>query len=93
MNLTSRILIGMGAGLLLGAFLQWLNLPDDHFISTFFTFGLIDAGGDLFITLLKMMVVPLVLVSLTCGAASLGATGTCTGGRLYKGLECGLWFR
>ena len=75
MNLTSRILIGMGSGLLLGAFLQWLSLPDDHFISTYFTFGLIDAGGDLFITLLKMMVVPLVLVSLTCGAASLGATG------------------
>ncbi|MEE4280998.1 MAG: dicarboxylate/amino acid:cation symporter [Pseudomonadales bacterium] len=75
MNLTSRILIGMGTGLLLGAFLQWLSLPDDHFISTYFTFGLIDAGGDLFITLLKMMVVPLVLVSLTCGAASLGATG------------------
>ncbi len=75
MNLTSRILIGMGSGLLLGAFLQWLSLPADHFISTFFTFGLIDAGGDLFITLLKMMVVPLVLVSLTCGSASLGATG------------------
>ena len=75
MNLTSRILIGMGSGLLLGAFLQWLSLPADHFFSTFFTFGLIDAGGDLFITLLKMMVVPLVLVSLTCGSASLGATG------------------
>lgn len=75
MNLTNRILIGMASGLAVGAFLQWLDLPADHLISTFFTDGIIDAGGDIFITLLKMMVVPLVLVSLTCGAASLGATG------------------
>ncbi len=65
----------MGAGLLVGALIQALGLPEDHFFSSFFTFGLIDAGGDIFITLLRMMVVPLVLVSLTCGAASLGATG------------------
>ncbi len=75
MNLTSRILIGMVAGLLVGALLQWLDLGPDHLFNRFFTFGLIDAGGDIFITLLRMMVVPLVLVSLTCGAASLGATG------------------
>ncbi len=75
MNLTSRILIGMGLGLLLGVLLQWLSLPDEHLFSRFFTYGVIEAGGDLFIKLLKMMVVPLVLVSLTCGAASLGATG------------------
>ena len=75
MNLTTRILIGMGSGLAIGVLLQWVDLPGDHVVSTVFTFGLIDAGGDLFITLLRMMVVPLVLVSLTCGAASLGATG------------------
>ncbi len=75
MNLTSRILIGMGLGLAIGGVLQWVDLPEDHAFSAFFTYGLIDAGGDLFISLLKMMVVPLVLVSLTCGAASLGATG------------------
>ena len=59
MNLTSRILIGMGLGLLLGVFLQWLSLPADHFVSRVFTYGIIEAGGDLFIKLLKMMVVPL----------------------------------
>jgi Na+/H+-dicarboxylate symporter len=75
MNLTTRILIGMGLGLLVGVVLQWLALPQDHFFSRYVTFGAIEAGGDLFIKLLKMMVVPLVLVSLTCGAASLGATG------------------
>ena len=36
----------------------------------------IDAGGKIFITLLKMLVVPLVFVSLVCGAASLGDTGS-----------------
>ena len=62
MNLTIRILIGMVAGLVVGVVLQWVDMPKDHFISTFLTYGLIDAGGDIFITLLKMMVVPLVLV-------------------------------
>ncbi len=75
MNLTVRILIGMVLGLIIGALIQWADLPASHVFSRFFTHGLIDAGGDIFVTLLRMMVVPLVLVSLTCGAASLGATG------------------
>lgn len=75
MTLTYRILIAMAAGLALGLLLQVLAFADDHPVSVFFTFGLIDAGGQIFINLLRMMVVPLVLVSLTCGAASLGATG------------------
>ncbi|MEM7077340.1 MAG: dicarboxylate/amino acid:cation symporter [Pseudomonadota bacterium] len=76
MTLTTRILIGMGAGLLLGMLVQGFALPDDHFVTEQINVGLIDAGGDIFITLLRMMVVPLVFVSLTCGAASLGATGS-----------------
>ena len=75
MILTYRILIGMGAGLLLGLILQWAALGDDHFITFYLTAGLIEGAGEIFILLLRMMVVPLVLVSLTCGAASLGATG------------------
>ena len=75
MILTYRILIGMGAGLLLGLVLQFADFPADHFVTLYFTQGLISAGGEIFINLLRMMVVPLVLVSLTCGAASLGATG------------------
>ena len=75
MNLTVRILIGMVLGLIVGALIQWVDLPASHWFNRFFTHGLIDAGGDIFVTLLRAMVVPLVLVSLTCGAASLGATG------------------
>ncbi len=75
MNLTTRILLGMLLGLLCGVVLQWLALPADHFLRTFFLDGVIAGGGEIFLRLLRMMVVPLVLISLTCGAASLGATG------------------
>ena len=57
MNLTQKILIGMGIGLLLGALYQWAALPEDHILITFGLDGVIDAGGQIFITLLKMMVV------------------------------------
>jgi len=76
MSLTQRILLAMFLGLTLGAVLQWADLPQEHFLSLYFLDGLIDSGGKIFVTLLKMMVVPLVFVSLVCGAASLGATGS-----------------
>ena len=76
MSLTQRILIAMGLGLILGASLQWIALPQEHFVNAFVLNGVIDAGGKIFITLLKMLVVPLVFVSLVCGAASLGDTGS-----------------
>ena len=75
MSLTQRILIGMGAGLLVGIAVQLMALGESHFINLYLIDGLITGGGEIFINLLRMMVVPLVLVSLTCGAASLGATG------------------
>ena len=76
MSLTQRILIAMGLGLVLGALLQWIALPQDNFVNAVLLNGVIDAGGKIFITLLKMLVVPLVFVSLVCGAASLGDTGS-----------------
>lgn len=75
MTLTYRILIAMGAGLVVGLGLQAADFPESHAVTVYFSEGLIAAGGEIFINLLRMMVVPLVLVSLTCGAASLGATG------------------
>ena len=76
MSLTQRILIAMGVGLAIGAVLQWAALPEGHFVNTFILNGVIDGGGRIFVTLLKMLVVPLVFVSLVCGAASLGDTGS-----------------
>ena len=74
MTLTTRILIGMAAGLLLGMLIQ-TAVSVDHVIHSVVVDGVAATGGDIFLRLLRMMVVPLVLVSLTCGAARLGATG------------------
>ena len=66
----------MGVGISLGALLQWLALPQDHPFNAVVLNGFIDGGGRIFIAMLKMLVVPLVFVSLVCGAASLGDTGS-----------------
>ena len=76
MNLTARILIGMGAGLLVGLVIQQTGVDETHWLRAYFVDGVIDAGGQIFIASLKLMVVPLVLVSLICGAANLGDTGS-----------------
>ncbi len=74
MNLTVRILIGMVAGLVLGTLIH-LGASPDSWLQIYLVDGVLDTGGQLFIRSLKVMVVPLVLVSLVCGAASLGSTG------------------
>ena len=76
MSLTKNILIGMALGLAVGVLFQATDLVTNAFISGYVINGVIDAGGKIFVTLLKMMVVPLVFVSLVCGARSLGATGS-----------------
>ena len=76
MSLTKKILIGMTLGLALGVLFQVTDLISNAFIDSYVLNGAIDAGGKIFVTLLKMMVVPLVFVSLVCGARSLGATGS-----------------
>ena len=76
MSLTSKILLGMVLGLSLGLILQWLELAPDNLFRVYLVEGFFDAVGQIFIVSLKMLVVPLVFVSLTCGAASLGATGS-----------------
>lgn len=75
MNLTIRILVGMFMGIVLGVLVQQLGVTESHWVYTVGVDGFIDAGGRIFIASLQLMVVPLVLVSLICGAASLGSTG------------------
>ena len=74
MNLTIRILLGMGLGLVLGSSIQAAELDPSHWVHVYLVGGLIDAGGQIFVRSLQLMVVPLVFVSLVCGAASLSAT-------------------
>ena len=83
-NLTKRIVIGMVAGILLGTFLQWLmpNGSDKEVnlylfeisLKAFFVDGVLEVVGQIFMASLRMLVVPLVFVSLVCGVCSLKDT-------------------
>ena len=83
-SLTSRIVIGMVAGILLGSFLQWL-MPNgsDKVINLYLielslkgllVDGILEVIGQIFMASLRMLVVPLVFVSLVCGVCSLKDT-------------------
>lgn len=76
MELTVRILLAMVIGLTVGLISQWSSISETSFISRYLFNGLIEAGGQIFVVSLKMVVVPLVFISLTTGAASLGASGS-----------------
>jgi len=82
MSLTNKILLGMLLGIVVGVVFN-LNLGVDEankvpatqlgqWLQTVVINGLLDAIGQVFVASLKLLVVPLVFVSLVCGAASLG---------------------
>jgi Na+/H+-dicarboxylate symporter len=68
-SLTVRILFGMFAGLFLGVALNWAGTEGP--IGTYLVGGLFHIGGEVFLASLKLLVVPLVFVSLVCGTAAL----------------------
>lgn len=68
-SLTIRIIIAMFFGVIVGLILQFL--PHINWIDKYVTDGILSMGGELFLNLMKMLVVPVVLVSLTCGICSL----------------------
>lgn len=78
MSLTNRILLAMVAGIFTGSVINlmthggavsvgFLAVIDSYLVN-----GLFDLVGRIFIASLKLLVVPLVLVSLICGSSSLG---------------------
>ncbi len=71
MTFTQRILLAMAVGIVVGVF---LNTVGTNFSSTsdFFVDGVFYVLGSIFLALLRLMVVPLVLVSLVCGVTALG---------------------
>jgi len=77
-SLTNRILIAMVAGILLGSLfsimLSSVNLAESYrvVVNDWLIDGVFDVVGRIFIASLKLLVVPLVLVSLICGASALG---------------------
>lgn len=78
MTLTTRILLAMVSGILVGSLLNLMvsgtGISDTlrSGIQDLLIGGLFDVVGQIFIASLKLLVVPLVLVSLICGASSLG---------------------
>ena len=77
-SLTTRIVIGMTAGIAVGVVLNGLltsTLEPEGTVSGLIQGVLIDGvfyvGGAIFMASLKLLVVPLVFVSLVCGTASL----------------------
>ena len=70
LGLTSKILIGMGGGILFGLLLRNL-FPESTFIDEYITQGFLNVIGTVFVSGLKMLVVPLVFISLVCGTCSL----------------------
>ncbi len=92
MSLTARILIAMLAGLVVGITLHFAMAgmgPESaaaQFISTYITNGLFDVVGKVFIASLKVLVVPMVFVSLVCGSSGLGADNSRMGAIAGKSL-------
>jgi len=74
-SLTHKILFAMLIGIFLGSFANFY-LTDDSFIQTYLIDGLLFIVGKLYINSLKMMVVPLVFVSLVNGITSLADIST-----------------
>ncbi|MFT6250090.1 MAG: Na+/H+-dicarboxylate symporter, partial [Cognaticolwellia sp.] len=80
-SLTTRIIIGMISGIALGTFLQWLMPNGRDLVLNLFFFklslqnflvdGVLEIIGQIFMASLRMLVVPLVFVSLVCGVCSL----------------------
>ena len=71
MSFTGKIVIAMILGIATGLFFFFFGDALEP-VSGFLVGGVFDAVGRIFITLLRMMVVPLVLVSLVCGVTALG---------------------
>ncbi len=79
MTLTNRILLAMVGGILFGSIIElslsWLDSQSKLyvFIQDGLVLGVFDVVGQIFIASLKLLIVPLVMVSLICGMTSLGS--------------------
>lgn len=69
LSLTTKVMIGMGAGLALGLI---LNAIGNEAINTHLVGGFFGMAGAMFVNALQMLVVPLVFFSLICGVAGIG---------------------
>ena len=75
MCLSKKIFLALGLGLILGSLFNYLN-----FFKTEIFLDFIDIPGGLFISSLKMLIVPVVFFSIVCGVSNL--TNIATLGRI-----------
>ena len=72
-SLTSKVLIGMALGIAIGLFFNILGLnAKGSFVNDYIVNGLFLIIGKMFVTSLKMLVVPLVFFSLITGVLGIG---------------------
>ena len=69
LSLSAKIFIAMIAGAIVGLILNFIGSPE--WSQTWLIDGVFKVVGQIFISLLKMLVVPLVFISLVCGSSSL----------------------
>ena len=70
-NLTRNIIIGLFLGFAVGSFLFYTNVVPSS-VGQFIELYIFKMGGEIFMNLLKLLVVPLVFFSLVTGISSLG---------------------
>tara|TARA_B100001248_G_scaffold79820_1_gene57926 strand:- start:7361 stop:8584 length:1224 start_codon:yes stop_codon:yes gene_type:complete len=71
MSLSKKIFLALGLGLILGSLFNYLN-----FFKTEIFLDFIDIPGGLFISSLKMLIVPVVFFSIVCGVSNLSNVTT-----------------
>tara|TARA_B100000459_G_scaffold147302_1_gene116350 strand:+ start:1610 stop:2872 length:1263 start_codon:yes stop_codon:yes gene_type:complete len=80
MNLTSRIILAMVLAMVGGILLKFLNEAGylgslgELILVEFFTEGVLDIIGQIFIASLRLVIVPLVFFSLVCGVVSISSS-------------------
>ena len=72
MTLTTKVLIGMGLGIIVGLFINLLGLNSEGSFVSEYIVGFFHIVGKMFVTGLKMLVVPLVFFSLITGVLGIG---------------------
>ena len=70
MSFTKKILFAMAAGIIIGIILN-LYLSNDNVIKDFLISNIFETISILFLSLLKMIVLPLIFVSIICGTLSI----------------------
>lgn len=87
MSLTAKVLVGMLLGIIVGLIINTSGLNQSgSFVNEYVVNGAFHIAGKMFVTALKMLVVPLVLFSLISGVCGIGNVATLgkVGGKAFS---------